>query len=55
MSEYFQVLTEDQRPILFCENQRGCIGCNYYMSLTKEMNKNSPSYLGKLRGNAVGT
>lgn len=34
-SETFQCIGEDQRPILFCENQRGCIGCNYYISLTK--------------------
>ena len=54
-SEYFQAIGEDQRPILFCENQRGCIGCNYYISLTKEMDKNNPSYLGKLRGNATGS
>lgn len=54
-SEYYQVIGEDQRPIFFCENQRGCIGCNYYISLTKEMDKNNPSYLGKLRGNAAGS
>lgn len=54
-SELYQVMGEDQRPILFCENQRGCIGCNYYISLTKEMDKNNPSYLGKLRGNAAGS
>lgn len=54
-SEYYQVQGEDQRPILFCENQRGCIGCNYYVSLTKEMDKNNPAYLGKLRGNAAGS
>jgi tubby-related protein 1 len=54
-SEYYQAIGEDQRPILFCENQRGCIGCNYYISLTKEMDKNNPAYLGKLRGNAAGS
>ena len=54
-SECYQVIGEDQRPILFCENQRGCIGCNYYISLTKEMDKTNPSYLGKLRGNAAGS
>jgi hypothetical protein len=54
-SECYQIIGEDQRPILFCENQRGCIGCNYYISLTKEMDKNNPSYLGKLRGNAAGS
>ena len=40
---------------MFCENQRGSIGANYYISLTKEMDKNSSSYLGKLRGNLVGS
>lgn len=40
---------------MFCENQRGCIGCNYYISMTKEMDKNKFSYLGKLRGNATGS
>lgn len=40
---------------MFSENQRGCIGCNYYISMTKEMDKNSPAYLGKLRGNAAGS
>ena len=54
-SEYYQLLGEDQRPILFCENQRGCIGCNYYISMTKEMDKNNPAFLGKLRGNASGS
>ncbi len=54
-TEYYQAIGEDQRPILFCENQRGCIGCNYYISLTKEMDKNNPAYLGKLRGNAAGS
>ena len=35
LSEIYQFLGEDHRAILFCENQRGCIGCNYYISLTK--------------------
>jgi hypothetical protein len=54
-SEYYQAIGEDQRPIFFCENQRGCIGCNYYISLTKEMDKGNSAYLGKLRGNAAGS
>ena len=49
------MIGEDLRPILFCENKRGCIGCNYYISLTKEMDKNNASYVGKLRGNASGS
>lgn len=40
---------------MFCENQRGSIGANYYISLTKEMEKKSSAYLGKLRGNAAGS
>lgn len=44
-----------ERVILFCENQRGCIGANYYISMTKDMDKKSPAYLGKLRGNSSGS
>lgn len=44
-----------ERNVLFCENQRGCIGANYYLSLTKDMDKKSESYLGKLRGNSSGS
>ena len=40
---------------MFCENQRGSIGANYYISMTKEMDKKSSAYLGKLRGNASGS
>lgn len=40
---------------MFSENQRGCIGANYYISMTKEMDKNNPAYLGKLRGNSAGS
>ena len=54
-NENFQVIGEDLKPIIFCQNQSGSIGCNYYFSLTKEMNKNIPAYLGKLRGNAAGS
>jgi hypothetical protein len=54
-SEVYHLLGEDERPLIFCENQRGSIGGNYYFSLTKEMDKNNEAYLGKLRGNASGS
>lgn len=44
-----------ERPIMFCENQRGCIGANYYISMTNNMDKKSDAYLGKLRGNSSGS
>ena len=34
-SESYQLLLEDERAVLFCENQRGSIGGNYYISMTK--------------------
>ena len=54
-TEAYELLGEDERPLIFCENQRGSIGANYYLSLTKEMNKKNTAYLGKLRGNAAGS
>jgi hypothetical protein len=46
---------EDERNLLFCESQWGSLGANYYISLTKEMNKKAESYMGKLRGNTTGS
>ena len=46
LSDIYQFCGEDHRPLLFCENQRGCIGANYYISITKEMDKNNVNYLG---------
>lgn len=34
-SETYQLLLDDERAVLFCENQRGAIGANYYISMTK--------------------
>jgi hypothetical protein len=34
---------------------QGSIGCNYHISLNKEMSKNSPYYLGKVRSNFTGS
>lgn len=48
-------LEDDERSLFYCQNQRGSIGANYYISLNKEMDKKSPSYLGKLRGNPTGS
>ena len=53
-SETYQLHTYEQ-AIMFCENQRGSIGANYYISMTKEMDKKSSAYIGKLRGNAAGS
>lgn len=53
--ESFQLILENGKPLFFCENQLGSIGANYYISLTKEIDKKSTAYLGKLRGNLFGS
>jgi hypothetical protein len=37
------------------EAQSGTIGCNYHISINKEMSKDSEFYLGKVRSNFTGS
>jgi hypothetical protein len=36
------------------ESQNASIGCNHYISLSSEINKNNEAYLGKLRSDFLG-
>lgn len=55
-SEVFELYMEgNKHPMLYCSNKKNSIGANYYISLTEEMNKKSQAFMGKIRGNLLGS
>ena len=48
------MITQNNKKLLGAYEQGGCIGCNYYLQISKTDGKHSTGFLGKLRSGFSG-